>query len=137
MCIWVRSCGQKCAGDTIVIIPRHYLESELILIESMEQQNLNSESFQATALFLILTLSLPRGGEISPPPTKIESYSFKDVSIFFNFWCFFKLIMLTNPGKVRFFVYYKKNFRNLRTKISSQSLFGLKILKDQDLWSFD
>ena len=34
---------------------------------------------------LPLTLSLPRGGEISPPPTKIESYSFKDVSIFFNF----------------------------------------------------
>ena len=33
----------------------------------------------------LLTLIPPRGGEISPPPTKIESYSFKDVSIFFNF----------------------------------------------------
>ena len=32
-----------------------------------------------------LTLSLPRGGEISPPPMKIESHSFMDVSNFFNF----------------------------------------------------
>ena len=55
-----------------------------------------------------LTLSPPRGGEISPPPTKIESYSLMDVSIFFNFWLFFKLIPLTNPSKVRFLVYYKK-----------------------------
>ena len=59
----------------------------------------------------------------------IESYCFKDVSIFFNFWWFFKLITLTNPGKVRFLVYYKKNFRNLRTKISSQPFFGLKVEK--------
>ena len=76
-----------------------------------------------------LTLSPPRGGEISPPPTKIEIYSFKDVSIFFNLWLFFQLIPLTNPSKVRFLVYYKKNFRNLRSKISSQPLFGLKLEK--------
>ena len=60
------------------------------------------------SIFYPLTLSLPRGGEISPPPTKIESYSFKDASIFSNFWWFFKLIPLTNPSKVRFLVYYKK-----------------------------
>ena len=37
------------------------------------------------ALSISLTLSPPRGGEISPPPTKIESYSLMNVSIFFNF----------------------------------------------------
>ena len=49
--------------------------------------------------------------------------------ITFNFWLFFKLIPLTNPSKVRYLVYYKKNFRNLRSKISSQPLFGLKLEK--------
>ena len=61
-----------------------------------------SQFDKAKFIFALLILTLS-------PPTKIESYSLMDVSIFFNFWLFFKLIPLTNPSKVRFLVYYKKN----------------------------
>ena len=47
---------------------------------------------------LYLTLSLPRGGEISPPPTRIESYSFQDVSFFptfddFSSWYLWQILV--------------------------------------------
>ena len=53
--------------------------------ENLDGGDGNADEFFGKSFFVSLTLSLPRGGEISPPPTKIESYSFKNVLFFFNF----------------------------------------------------